>query len=134
MKNSVRNEAIELLKNQSVPYHISKFIGRMICLPNMYEFQTYTGLNIEGDISLSLLGNPVMRIFTLDEQTAIENALLLQPTKDISENERKRMIEMIENNCCAFYQRIFFFGMVVNLALLLQPMYDQKSVLIIVLS
>jgi len=56
IKKSIRNQAIDLLKCQTVPLPTSKLIHRMISLPNLYEIQNYKRLNIEGDISLNLLG------------------------------------------------------------------------------
>ncbi len=105
MKNSIRNQAIDLLKSQTVPFPTSKLIHRMICLPNLYEIQNYKRLNIEGDISLSLLGKKkIMRNLSIDEQSFVETALLQE--NNIGSGEISRMVEMIENT--AIYPRICF--------------------------
>ncbi len=79
MQNSVRNQAVCLLKNEAIRPNIAKLISRLICLPNSYQFQNMKCLKIDGKSCLNLLGKQVRRKLTLHEQTIMENCSLPQP-------------------------------------------------------
>jgi hypothetical protein len=87
MQNSVRNQAVCMLKNEAIRPNIAKLISRLICLPNSYQFQNRKCLKIDGKSCLNLLGKQVRRKLTLDEQTVIENCLFQQNDEDIDEND-----------------------------------------------
>lgn len=98
---------IDLFKSQTVPLPTSKLIHRMICLPSLYEIQNYKRLNIEGNISLSLLGKKITRNLSIDEQSFVKIALLHEEN-NIGSREISKMIEMIENTACAVNPEFVF--------------------------
>jgi hypothetical protein len=109
MKNSVRNQALCLFQHRTaVPLNISKLISKMICLPINYQFQNLKNLNVSGKTVLNLLGKPVLRKLSLDEQSIVENILLQQTKHEIGDKDREKIVKKIENNACAFYRRLEF--------------------------
>lgn len=106
MKNSIRNQAIELLKNHSIPLHMFKLIHRMIGLSNTYEIQNYKCLKIEEDIPFSLLGRQVRRHLSMDEQSVVQT-ILLQEENKIALIVIENIVRFIEKTACDFYSRLF---------------------------
>ena len=106
MRNSVRNQAIELFESQSVPPNVSKLIRKMICLPNMYQFKNSKSRQIDGKVSLDLLGKQISRMLSLDEQSVVENTLL--NFDEIDDNERDKIVDLIENSPCSVFPRLNF--------------------------
>ena len=106
MQNSIRNQAISLLENQTVSPSVSKLLRQMICLPNSYEFKNYKCMNVEGNMKIKLLGKQIERKLSLVEQTAIENFLLKQDDSEIESTKKDKIINITENEPCCFYPRL----------------------------
>jgi len=73
IQNVVRNEAIDLIKNEPVPNHVSKLLREMLCLPHLIGVELIKNNKVVDlvDIRFKLIGKPVVRSLSAIEKAAL---------------------------------------------------------------